>query len=180
MLRFDNSAFMTKKLGKEIMKLKLLKSRINFNKNRINKNRNHKNWCKYKTQRNYCQNLLRKSKKYKCSWHTWYLVTDNKSFWKSVNPYFSNKGLSSNKIALEKSVENDAIITNDRVISKTIKIFFINTTKKLNLKSFKNSSDNDMNHITSVFKNHVSIWKIQERFPNIETINFNFRKVSLK
>ena len=67
MLRSDNSAFMTKKLGKEIMKLKLLKSRNNFNKNRINKNRNHKNWCKYKTQRNYCQNLLRKSKKYKCS-----------------------------------------------------------------------------------------------------------------
>ena len=56
MLRFNNSAFMTKKLRKEIMKrLKL--------KNNFNKNRNHENWCKYKTQRNYYVNLLRKSKK---------------------------------------------------------------------------------------------------------------------
>ena len=54
MLRFNNSAFMTKKLRKEIMKrLKL--------KNNFNKNRNHENWCKYKTQRNYFVNLFRKS-----------------------------------------------------------------------------------------------------------------------
>ena len=47
---------MTKKLGKEIMKkLKL--------KNNFNKNINHENWCKYKTQRNYYVNLLRKLKK---------------------------------------------------------------------------------------------------------------------
>ena len=58
--------------------------------------------------------------------------------------------------------------------------FFINATKKLNLKPFKNSSGTDINQITSVFKNHVSIKKIQECFPNIETNDFNFRKVSLK
>ena len=44
MLRFNNSAFMTKKLRKEIMKRSKLK-------NNFNKNRNHENWCKYKTQR---------------------------------------------------------------------------------------------------------------------------------
>ena len=47
---------MTKKLRKEIMKRSTLKH--NFKKNR-----NRENWCKYKTQRNYCVNLLRKSKK---------------------------------------------------------------------------------------------------------------------
>ena len=46
MLRFNNSAFMTKKLWKEIMKRSKLK-------NNFNKNRNHENWCKYKIQRNY-------------------------------------------------------------------------------------------------------------------------------
>ena len=56
------------------------------------------------------------------------------NFWKSVKPYFSNKGSSSNKITL---VENDAIITNDKVISKTMNKFFIDATKKLTLKSFK-------------------------------------------
>ena len=34
--------------------------------------------------------------------------------------------------------------------------------------------------ITSVFKNHVSIRKIQECFPNIEVNDFSFRKVSMK
>ena len=47
-------------------------------------------------------------------------VTDNKSFWKSLKPYFSDKGSNSNKITL---VENDTIITNDRVISKTMNKF---------------------------------------------------------
>ena len=107
MLRFDNSVFMSKKLRKEIMKRPKLK-------NNFNKNRNHENWCKYKTQRNYCVNLLRKSKKQYFSNINVSGVTDNKSFWKPVKPYFNNKGSNSNKITL---VENDAIITNDRVIS---------------------------------------------------------------
>ena len=84
-LRFNNSAFMTKKLRKEIMKRS--KSKKNFNKNK-----NHKNWCKYKTQRNYGVNLLRKSKKQYFSNINISDVTDNKSFWKSVKPYFSSKG----------------------------------------------------------------------------------------
>ena len=46
MLRFNNSAFMNKKPRKEITKRSKLKN--NFNKN------SHENWCKYKTQRNYC------------------------------------------------------------------------------------------------------------------------------
>ena len=44
-LIFNNSAFMTKELRKEIMK----KSEL---KNNFNKNINQENWCKYKTQRN--------------------------------------------------------------------------------------------------------------------------------
>ena len=53
-------------------------------------------------------------------------VTCNKIFWKSVKPYLSNKGLRSNKITL---IENDAFITNGRVISKTMNKLFINTAK---------------------------------------------------
>ena len=94
---------MAKKLRKGIMKRSKLK-------NNFNKNRNHENWCKYKTQRNYCVNLLRKSKKQYFSNINISDVADSKSFWKSVKPDFSNKGLNSNKITL---VENDAIITND-------------------------------------------------------------------
>ena len=48
--------------------------------------------------------------------------------------------------------------------------FVINTTKKLNLKMFRNSSDTDINQIIPVFKNYVSIRNIQEYFPNTEQI----------
>ena len=58
--------------------------------------------------------------------------------------------------------------------------FFIKTTKKLNVTPFKNPFDTDINQITSVFQNHVSIRKIQECFPNIKANDFNFRQVSLK
>ena len=54
-------------------------------------------------------------------------------------------------------------------------ITMINTSKMLNLKPFKSSPDTDINQIISVFKNHVSIRKIQECFPNIEANDFNFR-----
>ena len=145
-------------------------------KNNFNRNRNHEYWCKYKTERNYCVNLLRKSKRQYFSNINVSDVTDNKSFWKSVKPYFSNKGSNSNKITL---LENDSIVINDRVISKTMNAFFINMTE-IKLEPFKNSSGITINQITSVFKNHVSIRKIQDCFPNIEAIDFNFRQVSLK
>ena len=57
--------------------------------------------------------------------------------------------------------------------------FFINTTKKLNIKPFKNSSDTDINQITSVFENPVSIRKIQECLPNLEESDFNFSQLPL-
>ena len=51
MLRHNNNCFMTKNLRKAVM------HRSKF-KNRFNKCRTYENWCNYKTQRNYCVNLL--------------------------------------------------------------------------------------------------------------------------
>ena len=55
-LRHNINSFMTKILRKEIIQ------RSKF-KNRFNKCRTYENWCNYKTQRNYCVSLLRKTKK---------------------------------------------------------------------------------------------------------------------
>ena len=54
-LRHNNNCFMTKELRKAIM----LRSKL---KNIFNKNKTHFNWQKYKHQRNFCLNLLRKTK----------------------------------------------------------------------------------------------------------------------
>lgn len=64
-------------------------------------------------------------------------------------------------------VENEAISTNEIKISKTMNNFYINTAKKIKLKPCSNSSNADMNQITSVFKDQVSINKIQKCFSNI-------------
>ena len=62
---------------------------------------------------------------------------------------------------LRKTKNNDSILTNDKDIAKTMNNFFINTTKNVNLKPYKESSLADINEITSNFDNYVSIKKIK-------------------
>ena len=45
--------------------------------------------------------------------------------------------------------------------------FFINTTKKLNLKSFKSSSDTDINQITPVLHQFLKTMQLSERFKSV-------------
>ena len=80
-MRFNNNSFMSKALRKAFMhRLKLT--------NVCNKNRTKDNWTNYKKQRNFCANLLRKTK-------TEYFrklnvkdLSDNRKFWKTMKPFF--------------------------------------------------------------------------------------------
>ena len=90
-LRFNNSPFMTKTLRKPIM------HRSKF-KNIYNKKRTDDNWINYKKQMNFCVNLLRKTKK---DYFQNLNILDlfyNRKFWKTIKPYFNNKGLNSSKL----------------------------------------------------------------------------------
>ena len=58
--------------------------------------------------------------------------------------------------------------------------YFINVTKKQDLKPYKNSTLTDVDSITSNFDNHRSIKKIQEYFPHSNHDDFNFTEVSLE
>ena len=59
-------------------------------------------------------------------------VSDNKLFWKSVKPFFSDKGSNSSKITL---VTENNIISDEEEIANTMNNYFINVTKTLNLKN---------------------------------------------
>ena len=48
-------------------------------------------------------------------------VTDNKSFWTNIKPFFSDKGVSSQNITL---VKNDSIISSNQEVSETLNNFF--------------------------------------------------------
>ena len=95
--RFNNNRFMTKQVRKAIMR----RSRL---KNICNKTRSPENWDNYKKQRNFCVDLLRKTKRSYFEQINIKDISDNKKFWNTIKPFFSNKGLNSNKLML---IEND-------------------------------------------------------------------------
>ena len=57
------------------------------------------------------------------------------------------------------------IKTNEKEIATKMNIFFINITKKLDLKSSKKCTTEDLNSIVSEFDDHISIKKIKKFFP---------------
>ena len=56
--------------------------------------------------------------------------TDNKKFWSTVKPLFSNWDGGAQKITL---VKDDEIISNDKEIADTFNEFFKNSVKSLNI-----------------------------------------------
>ena len=71
-------------------------------KNNYSKNRTGENWDSYKKQRNFCVNLQRKTKKYYFNDLNIKNITDNKAFWKTIKPYFSNKDLNCSSLILSE------------------------------------------------------------------------------
>ena len=98
----NQSRLMNKTLSKEGMKRARLRN--NFLENRIEENPKKK--CP--KQRDFCVSLLRRTKqKYLNSFHE-NSITDNRKFWKTLKPLFSNKRTTNEKII---SVENPKILS---------------------------------------------------------------------
>ena len=85
--------FMTKPLKKAIMKRSKLKNRYIWKR---------KNWESYKKERNFCVDLLHKTKTERFENLNDKNLPDNPRFWKTIKPYLSNKGSDSKKILLKK------------------------------------------------------------------------------
>ena len=162
-LRHNNNAFMAKELRKKIMSRSKLK-------NKFNKERNYINWCSYKRQRNRCLSILCKTNKEYFNSLNIKQVSDNKLFWKSVKPFFSDKGSNSSKI----TVEENNIISDEEEIANIMNNYFINVTRTLNLKKQLGAGRSGVNE----FENHISIKMIREKYPEILPESFKFQLVS--
>ena len=94
---------------------------------KYNKKRNYENWSLYQTQRNYCLSLLRKTKKAYFEKLNIKEIGDNKTFWETARPYFSDKDNKSSKITL---AENNIVIEDEKTLQKklNLKAPIINTT----------------------------------------------------
>ena len=169
-IRANNSPFMTKSLRKMIMS----RSRC---KNDFYKNRTAQHWEKYRKLRNDVVKLTKKVKRDYFVNLNLNSVTDNKKFWQSVKPNFTNKSLKSKKIIL---VENGDIISENNKTVEIMNDYFVNITKEMDIPEVCHTDVDSLctdpiDVITQMYSEHPSILKIKE---NVKVgMNFNFDEI---
>ena len=67
-------------------------------------------------------------------------MIDNEKFWKRIKPFFSSKGLNSNKLMLR---EKDVTVADEKALATLMNNYFVNITADLDL---KRDSENFMIH----------------------------------
>ena len=106
---------------------------------------------------NLCVSLLKKAKIDHFANLDIKSVTDNKKFWQTVKPLFSNKVKDKTVIKL---VENDAMIDDESEIAKTFNEYFVNIVKKLGILTEEQTMHSAANQLSEVemaiikYKNH--------------------------
>ena len=167
-VRANNGPYINKAITKAIMN----RSRL---KNAFNKNPTQENKLIYKKQRNFCVNVLRREKRKYYKTLNLENVTNNKLFWKTIKPFFSEKTHRNEKITL---VDKEKIISDDSNVADTFNTYFSNAVKDLNINGYQNDYifDKDKSYIencVSKFKNYPSIIKITEKNDSLESFSFS-------
>ena len=139
--------------------------RRSFLKNRYQKLNTEESHDLYKKQKNYTRRLLKKEQiKY---WGNLDLkkYLDNKRFYDTVKPLFSNSSQGKQKITL---VEDNNLITEDKEVAEAFNKYFIATVSSLAITENKdlltdNSDiDDPVEKAVKKFENHPSILDIQQ------------------
>ena len=134
----------------------------------------------YKNQKNYCSRLYKKVRKNFFNKLDISFVPDNKLFWKTVKPFFSNNGSHRGNIKL---VEGDKLLQDDSEVAEELNNFFKEavSTVDVNENSYIinpdsiNISDPIVKAIRE-YKFHPSILLINERIVNQD--KFSFKPIS--
>ena len=162
---------MNKRLSKAVMNRSRLRNKYLTNPTVANKR-------KYTRYRNFCVNLFKKEKRQYYENLDPKLITDNKKFWKTVKPLFSEKHVSSRNIIL---IEDDIIISESKEVAEKMNGFFAKAVVNLDIIGYSTTGffpDADTDKITNAinkFKDHPSIIKIKKKF----TIMKKFHSLSL-
>ena len=93
-------------------------------------------------------------------------VSDTKKFWKTIKPYFSNKGLNSSIIFPS---EKERFIKDSAAVATTMIDYFVNITQSIGLKQFQ------LDHLNNLFEDHTSIIRIKSNLNNVSD-KFDFKK----
>ena len=90
--------------------------------------RTDKSLREYKKQKNYCSRLYKKEHNKFFNKLNPSFVNDNKLFWKTIKPFFSNKGSSGSNIKL---VEKDEIMQDDKKIPEELNTLIENAVSAM-------------------------------------------------
>ena len=132
-IRGNNAPFMTKRLSKEIM----YRSKL---KNKLNKSPTEENRNLYKKQRNDCASLLKKEKKNYFNNLDLKVFEDNRKFWRTVKPLFSDKQNFSQRDII---IEDEGRLISDNVeVAETLNSYFIDAVRDLNIEPYAVLTDN--------------------------------------
>ena len=152
-VRANDGPFMTKALRKAIMlRIKL--------RNIHNKCRTRDKWNAYKKQRNKCVKILRQAKLDYYGNLDVKDISDNRKFWKTVKPLFSDKFQTPGNITL---LEDDELVSGDEKIAKIIKDYFVNITAEVDIAEIEkhlikiNKSSEPVDVAIDMNKSHPSI-----------------------
>ena len=149
-------------------------------KNNFNKKPTEENKILYEKQRNYCGNLLKKRKKSYYNNLDLKVFEDNKEFWKSIIPLFSEK-----KNMLQRNImilDIEKIFTGEAEVAEKLNNFFIETVESLHIDtSTTNAPSNDytdeIEEIRSQYQTHHSILKIKEHI-TLQDEGFKFKDIN--
>ena len=129
-----------------------------------------KSFKAYKKQKNIYSRLYKKVRKRFFNDLNQSFVTDNKLFWKTTKPFFSNKRNYKLQIKL---VEEDEVLEKDHLIAKELKKFFKNAVSTINIKENRLITNRSSDGITdpldkaiNKYKFHPSILLIRKHLKN--------------
>ena len=100
-------------------------------RNKFLKTKTDENRKAYNNQINYCASLFRREKNSIFNNLDTKKVVDNKSFWQTVKPFFSDKNRIKNKIALIE--DKTKIVSGNNLVAETFNKFFANIVPSLDL-----------------------------------------------
>ena len=176
--QFRNSgnfnSFLTKALRKAIM----LRTRL---RNMYNKCRTKEKWNAFRKQRNKCVKILRTEKVDYYRNLDWKDISDNRKFWKTVKPLFSDKIQTPGSITLLKGDEQ---VSDDKKVAEILNEYFVNITASLEISGVEenlvktNEVSDPIDIDVNMYKRHPSIQLIKQRVTVSE--KFSFQQVSLE
>ena len=124
-VRANSKPYVTKEMRKAIMLRSQLRNKMHIS---------HEHRLAFKHQKNYCNRLYKREKKKYYTNLNLKNITENKKFWKTIKPFFTDKGGSKNKVIL---VENDNIISDDKEVAQTFNDYFDKAVKSLGISENK-------------------------------------------